>query len=196
MILAWCSRAHHLALFICLLWECDLRHCHDAYSHNVFTYSCADTEMHTSELQQQSLNGHACISNGHRPEHQSNGQRTYKYANGNRCAHPAWRAPRPSVHGPVNGGRWRRMEGRGLLGNNLLGDRLQDKVSARVETRGLSEQQAGSEGSGRLSKTYIPPLGNCPAGLFQPLQGVCASFLGQVTWQVRTTSISDAETGP
>jgi hypothetical protein len=71
VILAWCSHAHHLALFICLLWECDLHHCHDAYSHNVFTYSCADTEMHTSELEQQSLNGHACISNGHRPEHQS-----------------------------------------------------------------------------------------------------------------------------
>jgi hypothetical protein len=35
-------------------------------------------------------------------------------------------------------------------GGNLLGDRLQDKGSARAETRGLSEQQAGIEDAGRM----------------------------------------------
>ena len=30
-------------------------------------------------------------------------------------------------------------------GENMLGDRLQDNISARAETRGFSEQQAGSQ---------------------------------------------------
>jgi hypothetical protein len=50
-------------------------------------------------------------------------------------------------------------------GENLLGDRLQDNGSARAETRGLSEQQAGSEGAGRLSNATLPPVRTYPAGL-------------------------------
>jgi hypothetical protein len=57
----------------------------------------------------------------------------------------------------------------------------QDKGSARAETRGLSEQQAGSEGAGRMSNEKLPSLGTCPAGHCTPLQDACARFLGPVT---------------
>ena len=44
-------------------------------------------------------------------------------------------------------------------GENMLGDRLQDNISARAETRGFSEQQAGSQDAGRLSNATMPPVG-------------------------------------
>jgi hypothetical protein len=53
---------------------------------------------------------------------------------------------------------------------------LQDNGSVRAETRGLSEQQAGSEGAGRLSKTTLPPVGTYPAGLFPLLQDAARAF--------------------
>jgi len=45
-------------------------------------------------------------------------------------------------------------------GDNMLGDRLQDNISARAETRGFSEQQAGSQDAGRLSNATMPPVGS------------------------------------
>ena len=64
-------------------------------------------------------------------------------------------------------------------GENMLGERLQDNISARAETRGFSEQQAGSQDAGRLSNATMPPVGTYPAGL---LAGrVCAlSWAGYV----------------
>ncbi len=59
-------------------------------------------------------------------------------------------------------------------GENMLGDHLQDNISARAETRGFSEQQAGSQDTGRLSNATIPPVGTYPAGLLPPLQDACA----------------------
>ena len=55
-------------------------------------------------------------------------------------------------------------------GENMLGDRLQDNISARAETRGFSEQQAGSQDAGRLSNATMPPVGTYPAGLL-PIAG-------------------------
>ncbi len=43
-------------------------------------------------------------------------------------------------------------------GDNMLGDRLQDNISVRAETRGFSEQQAGSQDAGRLSNATMPPV--------------------------------------
>ena len=63
-------------------------------------------------------------------------------------------------------------------GDNMLGDRLQDNISARAETRGFSEQQAGSQDAGRLSNATMPPVGTYP-GLLPPLKDACA-FLGRL----------------
>ena len=54
-------------------------------------------------------------------------------------------------------------------GENMLGDRLQDNISARAETRGFSEQQADSQDAGRLSNATMPPVGTYLAGLLPPL---------------------------
>jgi hypothetical protein len=78
---------------------------------------------------------------------------------------------------------------------NMLGDRLQDNISARAATRGFSEQQAGSQDAGHLSNTTMPPVGTYPAGLLPPLQDVCARFLGPVTCKICNKRISHAETG-
>jgi hypothetical protein len=80
-------------------------------------------------------------------------------------------------------------------GDNMLGDRLQDNISARAETRGFSEQQAGSQDAGRLSNATMPPVGTYPAGLLPPLKDACARFLGPVTCKICNKRISHAETG-
>ena len=40
-------------------------------------------------------------------------------------------------------------------GDDMLGDSLQDNISASAETRGFSEQQAGSQDAGRLSNAAM-----------------------------------------
>jgi hypothetical protein len=80
-------------------------------------------------------------------------------------------------------------------GEGAARDRLQDNISARAETRGFSEQQAGSQDAGRLSNDTMPPVGTYPAGLLPPLQDAGARFLGQVTCKVCNKRISHAETG-
>lgn len=80
-------------------------------------------------------------------------------------------------------------------GENMLGDRLQDNISARAETRGFSEQQAGSQDAGRLSNATMPPVGTYPAGLLPPLQDACARFLGPVTCKICNKRIPHAESG-
>jgi hypothetical protein len=80
-------------------------------------------------------------------------------------------------------------------GENMLGDRLQDNISARAETRGFSEQQADSQDAGRLSNATMPPVGTYPAGLLPPLQDACERFLGPVTCKICNKRISHAETG-
>jgi hypothetical protein len=81
----------------------------------------------------------------------------------------------------LNGGPWSREERRvgdcgqteAWRGENMLGDRLQDNISARAETRGFSEQQAGSQDARHLSNSTMHPVGTYPAGLLPPLQDAC-----------------------
>jgi hypothetical protein len=80
-------------------------------------------------------------------------------------------------------------------GENMLGDRFQDNISARAETRGFSEQQAGSQDAGRLSNATMPPVGTYPAGLLPPLQDACARFLGPVTCKICNKRISHLKPG-
>jgi len=76
---------------------------------------------------------------------------------------------------------------------NLLGDRLQDKGSARAKTRGLSEQQAEIEGAGCMSKRTSLHWAPILQVYVRPCRARARSFLVR---SVSTTSISDAETGP
>ena len=65
-------------------------------------------------------------------------------------------------------------------GENMLGDRLQDNISARAETRGFSEQQAGSQDAGRLSNATMPPVARILQVYFRPCRTRARAFLGRL----------------
>ena len=65
-------------------------------------------------------------------------------------------------------------------GGNPLYDRVEDKGSARAETRGISEQQAGSEGAVRMSNAYMPPWAPMLQVYFRPCRTLAGAFLGRL----------------
>ncbi len=69
-------------------------------------------------------------------------------------------------------------------GENMLGDRLQDNISARAETRGFSEQQAGSQSAVRTpGACQTPPCLQWARILqvyFRPCRTRARAFLGRL----------------